>query len=201
MIVTKTDFLLELTRKLSPLPWEEIEDRWTFYSEMIDDRMDDGLSEDEAVAALGDVEEVAAQILADVPLSTVVKQTIKPKRRMKAWEIVLLILGFPVWFPVLLAIAAVALALYVCLWAVIVCLWAVPTSLAACALGGMFAAVVFITSGNTAAGLAMIAAALVCAGLAVFAFFGCKAASKGVVRLTKMILLGTKRRLMKKEGA
>ncbi len=199
--MTKEEFLLELTHKLSPLPWEEIEDRWIFYSEMIDDRMDEGLSEDEAVAALGDVEEVAAQILADVPLSTVMKQTIKPKRRMKAWEIVLLILGFPVWCPVLLAVAAVALALYVCLWAVVVCLWTVPISLAACALGGMFAAVVFITSGNNTTGLAMIAAAMVCAGLAVFAFFGCAAASKGVVRLTKRMLLGTKRRLMKKEGA
>ena len=61
--MTKTEFVLELTSKLSLLPWEEVEDRISFYVEMIDDRMEDGLSEEEAVAAVGSVDEIAAQII------------------------------------------------------------------------------------------------------------------------------------------
>lgn len=199
--MTKEEFLLKLTHKLSPLPWEEIEDRWKFYSEMIDDRMEEGLSEEEAVAELGSVEDIAAQILADVPLSALVKEKIKPKKRMKAWEIVLLILGFPVWFPLLLAAAVIVLALYIVLWVLVICVWAVFVSLAACAIGGIGSGVIFVTNGNASSGVAMIGAGLVCAGLAVFAFFGCHAATKGVVRLTKAVLLGVKRRLVRKEEA
>ena len=36
---------------------KDLEERLTFYSEMIDDRMEDGMSEAEAVAAIGEVEE------------------------------------------------------------------------------------------------------------------------------------------------
>ena len=47
-------------------------------------------------------------------------------------------------------------------------------------------------------GLAMFGAALCCEGLAIFAFFGCKAASKGTVRLTKFIALKTKSLFIRK---
>ena len=45
----------------------------------------------------------------------------------------------------------------------------------------------------------MFAAGLVCAGLAIFLFYGCKAVTKGCAWLTKMILLATKRCFIKKE--
>ena len=61
--MTKLEFALELTGPLSFLPWEETEERVNFYSEMIDDRMEEGFSEEEAVAQIGSVEEIAAQIV------------------------------------------------------------------------------------------------------------------------------------------
>ncbi len=198
--MTKEDFLLELTQKLSPLPWEEIEDRWKFYSEMIDDCMEDGLSEEEAVAKLGAVDDVATQILADTPLSTLLKEKVKPKKRMKTWEIVLLILGFPVWFPLLLSAVAVVFTLYLVLWVLVICCWAVFASFAASAFGGMVSGIVFMASSNTASGLAMIACGIVAAGLAIFAFVGSKAATKGTASLTKKMVLGMKRRLVRKEN-
>ena len=71
---------------------------------MIADRMEDGLSEEDAVASVGSVEEIAAQIIADTPLSKLAKAYIKPKRRLTAWEIVLLALGFPIWFSLLVMV-------------------------------------------------------------------------------------------------
>ena len=58
---------------------------------------------------------------------------------------------------------------------------------------------VFIFKGSALPGLAIIGAALICAGLAIFAFFGCKAATKGAVALTKEIAAGIKRPFIKKE--
>ena len=66
---------------------------------MIDDRMEEGLAEEEAVSSFGTPEEIADQILSEIPLSRLVRERVKPKRALKAWEIVLLVLGSPVWLP------------------------------------------------------------------------------------------------------
>ena len=63
--MTQMRFLLELHERLSVLPEEEIEERLAFYNEMIADHMEEGLSEEEAVAAIGSVDEIASQIIAD----------------------------------------------------------------------------------------------------------------------------------------
>lgn len=199
--MNKTEFLLELTEKLSPLPWEEIADRWDYYSEMIDDRTEDGLTEEEAVAEMGPVEEIAAQIVSDIPLSRLVKEKIKPKKRFAVWEIILLVLGSPIWLSLLIAVFAVILSLYVVLWSVIISLWAVFVSFAACALGGIAAGIIFAVTGKALAGFAAIGAGVVCAGLSIFLFFGCKAATGGIFRLTKKIPLGIKRCFIGKEKA
>lgn len=78
--MTKLQFLLSLHNKLSGLPQNEIEERLNFYSEMIEDRIEDGLSEEEAVSEIGTVDEIAEQIVSDIPLTKIVKEKIKPKR-------------------------------------------------------------------------------------------------------------------------
>ena len=118
--MTKIKFLLELHEKLSGLPQDEVEERLNFYSEMIEDRIEEGLLEEEAVAAVGSVDEIAAQIIADIPLVKIAKEKMKPKRQLKAWEIVLLVLGSPIWFSLIVAAFSVILSLYVLLWAVII---------------------------------------------------------------------------------
>lgn len=57
----------------------------------------------------------------------------------------------------------------------------------------------FAVGGHGAAGLAMLSAGLVCAGLTILLFFGCMGAMKGILRLTKKITLWTKDRFIKKE--
>jgi uncharacterized membrane protein len=110
-------------------------------------------------------------------------------------------LGSPVWFSLLAAAAAVILALYIFWWAVVVSAWAVFAFVAAGSLGGIAAAVVSLCSGNTAAGIAMIGASMVCTGLAIFALYGCKILTKGTVKLTGKLIRWTKNRFVKKEEA
>ena len=199
--MNKQEFILQLRQRLSGFPQDEIEERLTFYSEMIDDRIEEGLSEEEAVSEIGTVDEIITQITEDIPLTKFVKEKIKPKHKLRVWEIVLIVLGSPIWLPLLVAFFVVIIALYIVLWSFIICFWAVEVSLWACALCGMVSGVGFACNGNISSGVFMIAGALICAGLSIFMFFGCKASSKGIVKLTKKIAIRIKNLFIRKGEA
>ena len=75
--MTKQEFLLQLNRALAGLPQEEIEERLTFYSEMIDDRMEEGVNEEDAVSMVGDVDKIVEEIISLTPISKIAKERIK----------------------------------------------------------------------------------------------------------------------------
>ena len=81
----------------------------------------------------------------------------------------------------------------------IVSLWSVFAALVGSAIGCIAGGIIFICYANLLPGLALIAAGLVCAGVAIFAFLGCKAATAGIVILTKKIALGIKKCFVRKE--
>ena len=196
--MTKLQFILSLHDKLSGFPQDDVEERLRFYSEMIEDRMEDGFSEEEAVSAVGSVDEIAAQIAAEIPLAKIVTNRIKPKRRLKAWEIVLLALGSPIWISLGIAAFAVILSLYISLWAVIISLWAVFASVAVCAFGVTVAGLGFALGVNGLVGMAMIGVGVICAGLSILAFYGCKAATKSILLLTKKMAIWIKNCFVKR---
>ena len=197
----KQEFLAQLRKGLSGLPQDDIEERLAFYSEMIDDRIEEGLTEEEAVSAVGSVEQIVAQVVADTPFTKIAKERIKAKRQLGVWEILLLVLGSPIWLSLSIAAFAVGISVYAVLWSLIVSLWAVLASFEACAAGGILACVALIMGGNGASGVAMLALGIVCAGLSIFMFYGCKAATNGTVMLTKKIAIGIKNCFIRKEAA
>lgn len=199
--MTKAEFIEALRGKLAGLPPEEAAERLAFYNEMIDDRMEDGMPEAEAVAEIGPVEDVVKQIISEIPLSTLVREKVKPRRALKIWEIVLLVLGAPVWLPLLIAAFAVGLSLYIVVWALVACLWAAVAGLAAGVLWCLIEVFRYQTSGNPGGALFAGGAALSCAGLAIALFIVCKYAAQGVILLAKRIVLGIKSRITGKEAA
>lgn len=199
--MTKQEFLAKLRTGLSGLPQDDWEERLLFYCEMIDDRMEEGLSEAEAVSAVGSIDEIVAQTVAETPIVKIAKERMKPKKRFSPGEIVLLALGSPIWISLGIAVFAVILSLYVSLWAVIVSLWSVFASFTACSIGGVLGCVIFAAGGHRASGLAILAAGIICAGLSIFLFYGCKAATKGILMLTKKTTIWMKNCLIKKEAA
>ncbi|MBE6740336.1 MAG: DUF1700 domain-containing protein [Ruminococcaceae bacterium] len=199
--MNKQEFLIKLEKGLNGLPKADIEERLVFYSEMIDDRIEDGLLEEAAVEEIGPVDSIISQIISDIPLTRLVRDKVKPKRSLSAWEIILLVLGSPIWLAVLLAVFALLVSVYAVMWSVIICLWAVFASLLGIALGGILWGVANIILGNGIISIAVIGLAFISIGLSIFVFYTCKAMTKGLLLLTKEIILSIKNSFIKKEAA
>lgn len=196
----KDVFLSELKKGLEGFEEEDIQKFVDFYAEMIDDRIEEGKTEEEAVADLGDVNEITQQIQMEMPLPKLMCAKMKPKHRLSAWEIVLITLGFPIWGSFAISIIAVVLSLFVSLWAVLISFYAVPVSLAASALGCLFAVVVFAVQGFFTQALLVLGAVLLLSGFAIVMFLACNIAARGCVWCTKMMFRGIKRIFIRKRG-
>lgn len=196
----KFEFMTTLEDGIKALPEKDRREILNYYSEMIDDRIEDGLSEEEAVADVGDVNEIIKQILRDTPLTKLVKEKVKTRRSLRAWEIILLILGSPVWLPVLIAMAAVVFAVGIGIWAVVFSIGVTAFALAVATIATFVGAIVFAVKTGTIAGLGMIGIALTVAGLAILFYFAAKAAAKGLVWSGKKIVSGIKSSFRGKES-
>ena len=197
--MTKLEFISSLRNKLSGIPAEELDERISFYAEAIDDRIEDGLSEEDAVADVGSVDSIAAEILNEIPLSRLVKDKIKPKRKPHAWEIALIAAGFPVWLPLLISAVAVIVSIYVSVWAIIISLWSIFVSIAACAIGSLGLTVSLFLKGSPLSAIAFIGAAIFLSGISILSFIGCREATKGILIFTKKAAIGIKKCFIKKE--
>jgi len=196
--MNKSEFLMELSHRLSRLPREEVEDRWAYYNEMIDDRMEEGLTEEQAIAELGTMDEIVDQIVSEVPLTRLVLNRTKPKRTMGAWGFTLLILGSPVWLPLLISAFVVVFSLWLVLWSVVISLYAVDVALMAAATGGIIGSMVLFVVGQSLQGQFLFGCAIVCAGLSILMLLGCNLAAKGAVKASKGLVLGLKRLLVRR---
>ena len=199
--MNKLDFLLVLQNKLLHLPKDDVEERLNFYNEMIEDRMEEGLSEEEAVSSIGSVEEIAKQIITEIDSAYLGTKLTKVKRKRKPVETILLIIGSPIWLSLLIAAFAVVLSLYISLWAVVISLWSIFASLIGCAFGAVVCGIGFCIDGNIPSGLVLIAASLICAGLSIFLFFGCKVVTNFTINLVKKAFHFRKNITQRKEYA
>ena len=209
--MTKMKFLQTLHEKLSHLPESDVEEHLNFYSEMIEDRMEEGFSEEEAVEAAGNIDEIAQQISAEfssVPESneeTAGKDTdtdaANVKRHIRWWEITLIVIGAPVWLSLLISIVGVAFSLYLTLWAVIITLWAVFASASVCSVFSVLSGITFALCEKQLTGIAIVGCGFICSGFSILFFFVCRAATKGTLIFTKKAAHRTKRIFTKKEGA
>lgn len=199
--MTKAEFLTALQERLYGLPGEDIEKSLDYYSEIIDDRIEDGLSEEAAVDAIGPLDEIAAGILADTSLPKLVKAKLITRRKPEVWEIILLLLGSPIWLALLLTAGVVVLAAYIVLWTLVAVLYAVVLSLAAGAAAGILGAVPLAVTGDPAQGCLLAGIGLVCAGLTIFSFYAGNQAAKGAFVLGRKIWLGIKGCFLREESA
>jgi len=182
--MNKNEYIDELRKRLSHLPQKDAEERLAFYSEIIDDRIEEGVSEEEAILGIGKVDDLAEKIVADFPLA---KET-KDKRKLKTWEIVLLALGSPIWMSLAVAALAVILSLYVVLWALIISLWAVFASIVSFTLAGIILGILLAFNSSAVTGIAMLGAGIACAGLSIFMFLASNALTKGLISLTQKLI-------------
>lgn len=180
----KAEFLQKLQEEISVYPYEETKKSLEYYEEMIDDRMEDGMTEDEAVASLGRVEDIVDQIKCELPITTIVKQKAMEKTnggKIPGYVIALLIIGCPLWLPILISIFASIFSIYVSIWSVAVVLWAIDFIFAAVSVVGLVGSVVMFVKGSFVSALIYLGAAILLAGLAIFFFMASYFVSKGIV--------------------
>lgn len=191
--MTRKEFLEALERRLAGMPKADREDRLSFYNEMIDDRVEEGLSEPEAIAALGSVDDVVAKAIASVPLGHLVREKLSTGRKLEAWEIVLVAVGSPVWLALLISLFAVVLSLFVSLWAVVISLWTLDLALAVSLAGGVGIGTVLLFTAAPLPALALMGVGLVGGGLSIFFFYGAKYATIGMAKFTRLCVIGIKK--------
>ena len=195
--MTKQEFLDALRKYLTGLPQDEIEERISFYSEMIDDEVADGKTEEEVIAQIGSIDDVVMEIAGGIPLVKLVKEKIKPRRKPKAWEIVLLILGFPLWFPLLLTGLVLALVFYLLIWILVIVSYAVEASLIVASVGSLVVFVASMAGGQF--NLISLGISIMCAGGAALFLFVCYWATKGTLKFTKFLSRKIKQSFIRKD--
>lgn len=197
--MTKKQFLDELRSKLVGLPKADIDERISFYEEMINDRMDEGKSEEEAVNDIGTVDEVIKQIAKDTPLVSLVKHKMTPKRRLRGWEVVLIILGFPLWFPLLITGLVLLFVGFILMWTGAIVTYAVETSLiAACFMGLLSFFLGYFDGGGITANLPYLGISMMCFGGAIMFGFACYGVTRGMIKATRGMFIGIKSWFIKK---
>ena len=208
--MNKQQFLAAIRDRLGELPPEELESSLDYYREMIEDRMEEGMTEEEAVAAMGSADDIAAQVLAETPRPEPVPEPApepvpEPEEHethiRRVWPVVVAVIGSPIWLPLLIAAGIILLSVYIVIWAVLIALYAVDLSLAAGALAGIagFGSMLFL--GAPLQAVLHLGAGLLCAGLAILWFFACNWLARMSIKLAKVTVHGIKAIFVRKGGA
>ncbi|MBR0375826.1 MAG: DUF1700 domain-containing protein [Firmicutes bacterium] len=210
--MTKEQFLSELQNRLSFLPSSEVAPFISYYREMIEDRMEEGMSERDAVAGLGDIGRIVEVIQYEMPVTSLVVSSVKEKThearakaesRWPAWGkglvIALLVIGSPIWLSLLAAGLAVFLGLLAVKIAVIVAVAAVVLAMAVASVAAIVGGCVLLFR-EPAAGVALIGAGLLGIGLTILAYLLAVIIIKGIIQLIKLLFHWLKGLFVKKEA-
>ena len=199
--MNKQEYLTQLRAALACLPEGEIEESVAFYTEMIDDRVADGLTEEEATAQLDDPKAAARAIIADFPV--VPRTVVRTKQRNRALYWTLVILGSPLWLTLLLAAGMLVLAGLLTIWCLILGLWLLAAGLLAGGPLGIGVCLWALAVGQPAYGVFELGSGLLCFGLGLFCLHGAVAASKTLMQVSRQWIAKAKAPFVKvkEEGA
>ncbi|MCR5282080.1 MAG: DUF1700 domain-containing protein [Lachnospiraceae bacterium] len=197
--MNKEEFLTQLGDRLSGLPREAVEDRLSYYAELVDHRMEGGMTEAEAVASIGSLNETVGQIMHEIPLTKLMKRTMDPKRETKVWKVVLILLTLPIWLPLLISLFAIVLSIGITFWALVVAFFFVGIGIAAVAVFGLFVAIGYVISGKAVGGLFFVGIALILVGLSIVIFLLSIGLARGLAWLTAKTALFVKSLFVRQE--
>ncbi|MDL2301856.1 DUF1700 domain-containing protein [Lachnospiraceae bacterium OttesenSCG-928-D06] len=179
----KSEFLFELENCLKKVKKEEKEKFISYYDEMISDYMEDGTKEEEAVSRVGSPSKIAEEILADMDTITL---PLFPTN--KVLGLTVLVIGFPLWATLLLAVLLTIGAIYLTIW----CL---PFSTGVGTFAFFVVSIVgtigtpVLMAGDFAVGLTQLGLSIASLGGAVLLAFATVSATKSISQLTKKITL------------
>lgn len=186
--MNKEQFIKAFRKKLRGMPREEIAKTVSYYEEMIADKIEGGMTEREAVASLGNLDELARSARGEEP------ETAEKLPRMHTppapWVVVLLVLGSPIWIGIGAGLFGVLVGFWATLFSLIVAFFVVMIGL----LIGYYAVVFSLNvtlfaliAGSFAGGVAELAKAFLFMGQDKYQAF--VSAGAGIVLIGVGILL------------
>lgn len=166
--MTKKEFMDALSWQLKALPKKEKKSSLSYYEEMIGDRMEDGMSEEEAVAAAGTPEEAAEEIFKGLSLIDKARMTISKGGRTRnatKTEKVLFWFSLPILIPLVIAAVSIGLTLFIVSWALFISWCAVVAAFILGGIGVIVLGIADFVRGGIAGRLMLIGAGIACAGV------------------------------------
>lgn len=131
--MNKEAFLQSLERLLKSLKKDERQKFLSYYNEMIEDYIEDGMTEEDAVRHVGKPGNIAEEILSS--------REAEPPRQvslgMKILIGVLLILGSPLWGSILLMVLCMLLCVVLMVGVAYVMIWLIPVMTACFSVSGL----------------------------------------------------------------
>lgn len=197
--MTMGEYLSALEFGLSQLPEEERRKQISYYEELFADMKEEGLSEEEIAEKLGSPEKAAEEILRELPLPTLIKSRVRPRKGWTVLNVILLILGAPIWISVAFALLAVILSIYIVIWSVVVVLFCAVLAILAAGIFGVFLFAVNLIPA-TVSSLFVLGLGLLCLGLTAPALLLTIAVTKGVCKLTGRIAKWIRSLFIRKDG-
>ncbi len=184
--MNKNEFLSELRSSLKGLPEKDIKNTLDYYCEMADERIEGGMTEEEAIAELGTPCDIARETMLDMSLPKLIKTKYK-KDRWKAWEIIALIIGSPIWLSFAAAILAVVISVYAVIGSLIVSIWAIEISFFGVCAAGIIVCI-FSLARSPLSALLYLGMGLAAAGLTLLGFLACLKLTVLFGRISVLIL-------------
>lgn len=202
--MSKEEYLNGLKEKLAENNIPGIDAMIDFYDEAISDRMEDGMSEDDAVAAMEDTDSIVKAAKLDRPIAALMADKVKESHKEASENghgtlfVILAVVGFPIWFPLLVAFFAIIFSLYISMWAVVVSIYAVELSFAITAVASLLGCATFLMGQIPfATAIAFLGFACLFAGLTVILWKPIVVITRGMIRLIKAVFRGIKSMFVK----
>lgn len=200
--MTKNEFLKEVSKRFKSLDESDRQKGIDYCCEIIDDMTEDGLSEEEAVASLGGADRFAESFLSELAQSKGDGTQIaaSKKRKLATWEILLLVLGSPLWLSLILAAAAILMSIYITIWSVVLSFAVTDLALALSGVASIGCAIVYmVLLGGVNRMIFLIGAGLALIGVSIFMYYLCKWLFVAAVKLSKGIFIKLKNSLERRE--
>ncbi len=175
--MTKNEFTKVLKSRISHLPKAERKKILQYYYEMISERMEDGMSEAEAIDALGNLDELFSEY---APVPKEPKKSVK----LRAWHIIMLIIGAPLWISLVVVILCLVMVFYIVIWVLVIAFYAIFLALAASGFALIMASFWALFVGGVPYFFAFFGAGIFLSGLAILWLLACNAFAKAMAKVT-----------------
>ena len=136
--MNKQEYLEALNRALSGIPEGEKQKTLDYYTEIIDDAMEEGEEEASIIARLDAPSDIGRRLIDETPLRKFVTEDVK-KHKIDTLTAILLAISSPLWVSLLLATIVVIFALYIAVWSLVISLFAVFAALVCSAIAFLLA--------------------------------------------------------------